>query len=165
VHYGERFDRRGNQPQNVSTAETLEELFCRYPVVVAHVAGHEHENYVEHHKCKDDTPVTPGLGDFWHVSTAAHIDWPQQARMIELVNIGGKLSMVVTMLDHDGPANPGGPKPPQQDQGEAGEQVLRLAGIGREIGYNDYQGSRGARGGRQDRNVILPLNRPPPPGP
>jgi hypothetical protein len=40
--------------------------------------------------------------------------------------------------------------------------VLRLAGIGREISYNDYQGDRGARGGRQDRNVILPTDRPPP---
>ncbi|HEX6584544.1 MAG TPA: hypothetical protein VF056_13155 [Thermoleophilaceae bacterium] len=37
----------------------------------------------------------------------------------------------------------------------------RLAGIGREVGYNDYQGERGARGGRQYRNVILPTDRPP----
>jgi hypothetical protein len=40
--------------------------------------------------------------------------------------------------------------------------VARLAAIGREIAYNDYQGDRTARGGRQDRNVILPTDRPPP---
>jgi len=41
--------------------------------------------------------------------------------------------------------------------------VPRLASIARELAYNDYQGSRGARGGRQDRNVILDMKRPPPP--
>jgi hypothetical protein len=40
---------------------------------------------------------------------------------------------------------------------------MRLAGIGREISFNDYQSSRGARGGRQDRNVILETDRPAPP--
>jgi hypothetical protein len=40
--------------------------------------------------------------------------------------------------------------------------VPRLASIAREIAYNDYRGDRGARGSRQDRNVILPTDRPPP---
>ena len=158
-HDGERFDRMRTPPQPVgaSMADTLEELYCEHPNVIAHVAGHEHENYVERHGCNEDEPPTPGPNPvFWHISTAAHIDYPQQARMIELVKLGGKLSFVLTVLDHDGPANPGG-------SGQAGDSVLRLAGIAREIAYNDYQGSRGARGGRQDRNVILPTGRTPPP--
>jgi metallophosphoesterase (TIGR03767 family) len=164
LHFGQRFDRRGNQPQNPTGGMTLEELFCAHPNVIAHVAGHEHENYVEHHECAADQPPTPGPGDFWHISTAAHIDWPQQSRMIELVNNGnGTMSLVLTMLDHDGPANPGGAPQTTDGQGQAADDVLRLAAIGREIAYNDYQGSRGARGAPEDRNVIIVLDRPPPP--
>jgi hypothetical protein len=92
---------------------------------------------------------------FWHISTAAHIDYPQQARMIELVDDGGRLKIVLTMLDHEGAANAGG--------GNAPPEPPRLASIARELAYNDYQGNREARGGRQDRNVILATDRPPPP--
>jgi hypothetical protein len=80
--------------------------------------------------------------------------------MIELVTDGGQLELVLTMLDHAGPAYPGAPKPSEMTSGDAGEEVLRLAGIAREIAYNDYQASRGARGERDDRNVIIPLHRP-----
>jgi metallophosphoesterase (TIGR03767 family) len=154
VHYGERIDRRGGQPQPPSAEQTLEELFCAHPNVIAHIAGHEHENYVEHHACGGDTPPTPGAGDFWHVSTAAHIDWPQQSRLIELVDEKGKLTLVLTVIDHSGPPNPGA--------GPASTSVTRLASIARELAYNDYQGSRAARGGRTDRNVIIRTGRPAP---
>jgi hypothetical protein len=43
--------------------------------------------------------------------------------------------------------------------GQAGEESLRLASIRREIGYNDYQHGRGARGERSDHNVIVPPGR------
>jgi hypothetical protein len=164
IHFGQRVDRRSNQPQNPGGGETLEELYCEYPNVLGHVSGHEHENYVEKHDCADDSPPPPQCiavpakcpnPHFWHISTAAHIDWPQQARMIELVNDGGQIKIVTTMIDHDGQADPGA--------GVASDQVSRLASIGREIGYNDYQHSRGAAGGRQDRNVILPTGKPAPP--
>jgi 3',5'-cyclic AMP phosphodiesterase CpdA len=173
IHFGERVDRRDGQPQNPGGGETLEELYCEYPNVLAHVSGHEHANYVEKHDCADDSPPPPRCAvaadctnpHFWHISTAAHIDWPQQSRMIELVNAGGKMSFVLTILDHDGPANPGGAPPGSDGQGQAPDQVLRLASIGREIGFNDYQAGKfsGAEGSRQDRNVILPTDRPPPP--
>ena len=157
-HDGERVDRMSTPPRpvGVSPAETLEELYCKHDNVIAHVSGHEHENYVERHDCAEEpNPV------FWHISTAAHIDFPQQARMIELVNLDGELSFVLTMLDHDGSANPGG-APEQSEQGQAPDGVQGLASIGREIAFNDYQGSRGARGDRADRNVILRTERPAP---
>jgi metallophosphoesterase (TIGR03767 family) len=165
IHHGQRFDRRGNQPQNPSPAPTLEELFCEHPNVIAHIAGHEHENYVDHHECEQDAPPTPGPGDFWHVSTASHIDWPQQSRMIELIDNGdGTMTLALTMLDHDGPAQPGGGPAGSDGLGAAGDAVLRLAGIGREISYNDYQGNRGARGAPEDRNVLIVIDRPAPAG-
>jgi metallophosphoesterase (TIGR03767 family) len=126
-----------------SEGETLEELYCAHPNLLAHVDGHQHSNRVSRY-C--DGPA------FWEISTAAHIDWPQQSRMIELVDLGGELAFVLTMLDHDGPAHPGA--------GRAPHGVLGLASVGREIAYNDYQGDRGARGGRRDRNVILRTGRP-----
>ena len=167
MHYGQRVDRQSAaNPQNQLSLETLEDLYCENPNVIAHVAGHEHRNYVRHYRCENDTPPTLGTSDFWHISTAAHIDWPQQSRMIELVDNGnGTMSLVLTMLDHDGPPNPGNAPPKKLGTGDSGEQVLKLAAIARELAYNDYQGGRfdGARGSTADRNVIIVLDRPPPP--
>ncbi len=152
IHYGERLDRMSDPPRPVrpDAVETLEDLFCASPNFLAHVNGHEHENFVHEHGCED-----PGQGAnrFWEISTAAHIDWPQQSRMIELVRNGdGTLSLVLTILDHEGQPRPGA--------GRAGRSVARLASIARELGYNDYQANRAARGEREDRNVIVKMNRP-----
>jgi metallophosphoesterase (TIGR03767 family) len=151
IHYGERFDRASDPPRPVrpDAVETLEDLFCRSPNFLAHVNGHEHENAVHEHGCED-----PGQGTnrFWEVTTAAHIDWPQQSRLIELVrNDDGTLSLVLTIFDHEGA--------PQPAPGWAGRSIARLASIARELSYNDYQGSRAARGEREDRNVIVKMNR------
>ena len=164
-HYGERFDRKDGpptpiRPDSATFVDTLEDLYCRYPNVLANVTGHEHENYVLRHDC-EDPQQQPARNQFWEISTAAHIDFPQQSRMIELVeNSDQTLSLVLTILDHDGPANPGGSKSDDGGQGSAGDSVGRLASIAREIAYNDYQGSRGARGDREDRNVIVKLDKP-----
>ena len=150
VHYGQRVDRERGQPQQAaSPQETLEELFCQSRAFIGYVSGHEHENFVERHGCQADVPPTPGSGRFYEISTSAHLDYPQQARMIEIVRLpDGRSAFVLTVLDHAAP-----PKP-----GEAtGNEVLRLASIGRELAYNDYQGNRGARGDRADRNVVLPF--------
>jgi 3',5'-cyclic AMP phosphodiesterase CpdA len=164
IHYGQRVDRENPlDPQNPATVgETLEELFCRSPNVLAYVSGHEHANEVRHFTCQGPEPLfAEGPGDFWEVTTAAHIDWPQQSRMIELVDNGdGTMSLVLTMLDHAGPPNPGGAKPDLDASGHAGDEALRLASIGRELAYNDYQHDRDARGGPEDRNVIIVIGKP-----
>ena len=67
-------------------------------------------------------------------------------------NGDGTLALVLTILDHEGPPRPGA--------GSAGAAISRLAAIARELAYNDYQGNRGARGEREDRNVIVKMNRP-----
>ena len=179
VHYGQSNDPMDpNNPQQPGTPPTLAQLYCLHPRVIAHVAGHEHENYIWHYHCNTNhingAPEGPedatGPGDFWHISTSAHLDFPQQSRMIEFIDNGKRvrnrktMSMVLTVVDHAGP-----PRPPAFG---AIPDVLRLASIGREISYNDYQAvaqtpsgqkstmdDRGARGGRIDRNVIIVLNR------
>ena len=166
VHHGERFDRKSTPPRPVrpdaEPESTLEDLFCRHDNFIGHVNGHEHENYVLEHRCEDPPGEQSGKFPFWEISTAAHIDWPQQSRMLEFVRLGGKMALVLTLIDHDGPANPGGPRPDKIEQGQAGEQPVRLASIARELSYNDYQSNREARGERTDRNVIIPLDEPPP---
>jgi hypothetical protein len=173
------FGTRSTRPDAAN--QTLEELLCQHPNVLAHVDGHEHENFVEPQDCEgpDGGPPGPepsGPGSFVEVSTAAHIDWPQQSRLVELVDMDGELALVLTIVDHNGPPNPGGPHPCRNDSpespdpgceaegptGQAGEQPVRLSSIGREIAYNDYQHSRGARGERSDRNAIVQLGRPAP---
>ena len=173
VHYGQRLDPENPaNPQNPSPAQTLEELFCNNPNVIAHIAGHEHENYTIHYDCDgDDVGTLPdgspvrsavGPGDFWHVSTAAHIDWPQQTRMIELIDNGdATMTLALTLIDHAGSPNPGNAPATQDGAGSSGQGVLKLASIGRELAYNDFQGSRAARGDEEsDRNVLIYLDRP-----
>ena len=155
LHFGERGYR--GRFGNPGSGETLEELYCTSPNVLAHVSGHEHANEIREFECPAPRPP------LYEISTAAHIDFPQQARMIELVDLDGELTFVLTILDQAGPPNPGN-NPAGFEQGTAGDQVPRLASIARELAFNDYQGQRAARGGRDDRNVVLPLGRPAEPG-
>ena len=80
-----------------------------------------------------------GGGGFWEVNTASHVDFPQQSRIVEVVdNHDGTLSIFTTMLDHAGPASYGG---------RTGEPVS-LAGLGRELALNDWQSRTRWPGGR-----------------
>ncbi|MEJ7787158.1 MAG: hypothetical protein WKF96_20335 [Solirubrobacteraceae bacterium] len=126
--------------------ETLKCLMLRHPSAVAFVNGHEHNNRID--------PFRDERRGFWELNTAAHIDFPQQSRLIDLVdNCDGTLSIFGTLVDHQGSANPG----------EASStDPTKLAGISRELSYFDYQSRKeGARGGEDDRNVELLVDAPP----
>ncbi len=100
-----------------------------YRCVIAWVSGHTHNNV-----------VAPRQG-FWDIGTAAHIDWPSQSRIIDVVdNRDGTLSLFATMVDHDD------------------EPVASFA---RELCGNDPQdGFAKGTGGPADRNVELLLPHP-----
>lgn len=174
VHFGE--GARGEQPSQCVVTdpvlpptpdETLRCLFLRHPSVVGFVVGHEHLNRV--------APVErrPGAGKaaggFWEITSPAHIDWPQQSRLLDLLdNRDGSLSIFGTMIDHAAPAQPGGP-PPRDGGAAAANSTSRLASISRELSFNDpdsdngQDGRQDARGTRQDRNVELLVRNPYPP--
>jgi hypothetical protein len=117
----------------------------RHPSAVAFVNGHEHNNRV--------APFgTPARG-FWEINTAAHVDFPQQARLLDVAdNCDGTLSIFGTIVDHAASPNPG-------DAATADPKVL--AGISRELSYFDPQSGReSARGGDDDRNVELLITAP-----
>jgi metallophosphoesterase (TIGR03767 family) len=90
----------GGEPQ-LGAAELLT-LLHRYPNVVLWLNGHTHTNAVHARRDPDD----PARG-FWEVTTCSVVDWPCQTRLVEVVDCGGYLSIVCTMIDHDTPVRPG----------------------------------------------------------
>jgi metallophosphoesterase (TIGR03767 family) len=138
--------------------EPVECLLLRHRGVVALVVGHQHRNRITPHG-------TPG-GGFWEIVTAAHIDWPQQSRILDLVdNADGTLSIFGTILDHGAPAQPG-PRPRRRGARLSPPEVEWLASVARELSYNDPQvengreGTPDRRGTRADRNVELIVTNP-----
>ncbi|HEX6446749.1 MAG TPA: TIGR03767 family metallophosphoesterase [Streptosporangiales bacterium] len=127
-------------PQRVAGA-AVRELLLRFPAVVLWVNGHTHRHAAVPHARASGVP-----GGFWEVSTAAHVDWPQQCRTVELVdNADGTLAVIATVLDHAGPAH----------RVTAPATPLELAGLSRELAANDWQGDPTRCGGVEDRNVEL----------
>lgn len=135
----------GADPEpRVLGAEVLDLLLANHQVV-AWVNGHTHRNQVIAHQ-------RPQGGGLWEINTAAHIDWPQQSRLIELTdNRDGTLSIFTTIVDHAGPVSAG------NDLADS----THLAGLARELAANDPQNrSDSGRGARQDRNCELVVRAP-----
>jgi hypothetical protein len=130
----------GDTEQRVQGDE-VEALLLASPQVIAFVNGHSHTNQIWDHK------RAGGQGGFWEINTASHIDWPQQSRLIEIVdNADGTLSIFTTMVDHAGPASYGG-----QLGGPRS-----LAGLARELAANDWhERTNDRRGDAGARNVEL----------
>jgi len=128
----------------------LLDLLLRFPNVVLWVNGHTHRNTVTPYMRSRHAKAP---GGFWEVNTAAHVDWPQQARTVELVdNRNGTLSIFGTIVDHVAPTS----------YGKHPKSALELASLSRELGANDWQertrpedGQDGRRGRLEDRNVEL----------
>jgi metallophosphoesterase (TIGR03767 family) len=133
---------------------TVRDLLLRFPNVIAWVNGHTHRNQVVPHA---RTATVATGGGFWEINTAAHVDWPQQSRVVEVVDNGdGTLSVFGTIIDHAAPsAWPTNPSTP-----------LELAALSRELAANDPQRpaatatTDGRRGNALDRNVELLLKKP-----
>jgi metallophosphoesterase (TIGR03767 family) len=110
-------------------ADDVLAVVSRFSCVIAWVNGHTHENIVE------------PQNTFWDIGTAAHVDWPPQGRLIDVVdNRDGTLSIFTTMFDHED------------------DQVVSLA---RELCGNDpHKGFSTGTGDIEDRNCELVLNHP-----
>ena len=112
--------------------------------VVAWVNGHTHTNGVTPHKRATG-------GGFWEINTASHVDWPQHARVIEVMdNRDGTLSLFGTLIDHASPLS---------YQGDLSD-APHLASLARELAANDWQRRTVDHGPRNGRNVELLVRRP-----
>ena len=123
-------------------------LLLRYPNAVLWVNGHTHRNQVIPYARPGGAAIG---GGFWELNTAAHIDWPEQSRIVEIVdNLDGTLSLFGTIVDHAGPIARGGLS-----------TSTALAALSRELAANDWQDrTDDRRGGVEDRNVELVVPAP-----
>jgi metallophosphoesterase (TIGR03767 family) len=134
--------------------EGLGELINRFPNVIAWVNGHEHNNRVTPFPAPEGQDPARG---FWEINTAAHIDWPQQSRLIEIAyepGVDGQRGSVFiygTVVDHLA-----SPDPDELIQ----DPIEYLASLSRIESYYDAcvregQADCAAGGDAEDRNVKL----------
>ncbi|GGS45438.1 TIGR03767 family metallophosphoesterase [Streptomyces cinerochromogenes] len=111
--------------------------------VLAWVNGHIHKNVVTPHQAS-------GGRSFWEVSTASHVDFPQLARVIELVdNKDGTVSLFTTLIESAAPH-----RTDYADLSQTG-----LAALYRELSYNAPGANRTLAGSAADRNTELVLKK------
>jgi hypothetical protein len=96
-------NRRGHDPERVH-AQALTDVLHRHACVLAWLVGHRHIHRIDAHPPRPQARAGGGRG-FWEIATASIIDWPSQARAIELVRHNdGSLELICTPLDHRSPA-------------------------------------------------------------
>ncbi|MER6311868.1 TIGR03767 family metallophosphoesterase [Streptomyces sp. NPDC001657] len=96
-------------------------LLNRFPNVVAWINGHSHVNRITPH------PHPTPARSFWEVNTASHVDYPQHARLLELVdNHDGTVSLFTTLIESAAPH--------RTDLGDL--SAVGLASLYRELSYN-----------------------------
>ena len=135
--------RRAGGPRYIDTDELLEVVHGAGNVVLW-LNGHIHANVIQ------SRPDPRGNGGgFWEVTTSSVVDWPCQARLVEVFEAGdGLIGIACTMVDHDGLLKWGG-----------AVESAELAGLHRELAANvPVAGFDSARAGTPlDGNVILPV--------
>jgi metallophosphoesterase (TIGR03767 family) len=132
-HHG--YDTLAN-PRGPKRNDEVLELLLRFRNVVLWLNGHIHANRIT-----PRTGLYSGHG-FWEVTTSSLVDWPCQARLVELFEAGDRwLGIGCTMVDHEG---------------------SELAALHRELAGNvPFNGFDSWRPGTpEDRNAILLLPRP-----
>ncbi len=134
----------------------LARLLARFPNVVAWLNGHTHAHRIVARPAAAHLSGVPG--GYFEITTASHIDWPQQARLVEVAIDDDQLVLATGVPDHAGA---------RDGRSEALDEPVALAGWSRELALNAWQGlgpdgvPLGA-GRVEDRDVlaVLPL-RPP----
>ncbi|MDP8256130.1 MAG: hypothetical protein P9M14_10290, partial [Candidatus Alcyoniella australis] len=130
--------------------EELQQLLNNCPNVIAHLDGHGHKNVIIAHPSEDNDP----LRGYWEIETPSTCSFPQQARILEVVdNRDGTGSLFVTLFDH---------------WTTEGDDADVLARLGRELAFDDELtgGHSGANsfmgmGEVNDRNCELLFQIPP----
>jgi len=134
--------------QRVDEKELVTELLIEKRVILW-LAGHNHEHSIEY-------VGTEGVDGFWHIQTASNIDWPQQGRQVEIIQVGSELVIATSVFDHQSPI----------DLAQATEDLsdpVNLAGISRILSANHWQRRSGEfdlelmAGQPKDRNRFLRL--------
>ena len=127
--------------------KSLKNLFLAHPNVIAYVNGHTHDNAIDGYK--------RGKRGFWSINTSSINDWPQQSRLIEVMNNrDGTLSIFATMLNGAAPLDSFASGTPGNVFTDA-----QLGTLARTVSFNDPQRAT-SPGTRKDRNVELLIRDP-----
>lgn len=125
------------------TGAELVTLLNRHANVLAWVNGHIHRNLITPHKASNGN-------SFWEVTTASHVDHPQLARVVELVdNKDGTVSLFTTLIESAAPH--------RTDFGDLSQ--TGLAALYRELAFNAPGSSKALGGAAADRNTELVLKK------
>ncbi|HEU4759875.1 MAG TPA: twin-arginine translocation signal domain-containing protein [Dehalococcoidia bacterium] len=132
----------------------VEELLRRFANVVLHVAGHQLRQRITPRP--DPTRHSQG---YWEVTTGSPLDFPMQARLLEIVDNGdGTLSVFSTVYDCAAPLKPGDAQDPSADDGV---NEMLLASLARQAAAADPQLDEEAAGlSPSDRNAELLMSAP-----
>ena len=132
--------------------EELEPMLLDYPVLIAWLAGHEHRHHVRWVGSRDQSR------GFWQIETASHVDWPQQSRVVEIVEVAdGEMVIGLTVIDHVAALDYDNSQDP-----------VALAALSRVLSANVWQrraelGSRNpltfGEGTPEDRNIVISIKR------
>jgi Ca2+-binding RTX toxin-like protein len=146
-------DPRSSSPLHLG--DDLRGLLSAHRNVIAYVAGHTHENKVLACGHEDGCPAG---GNWWEINTsAAAADWPQQSRLVEVMDNGdGTLSIFGTLTD------PGGPLAvPADGTAASAFDNDTMVAISKAVAFNDPQvGNDSGEGAREDQNVELLVDDP-----
>ena len=123
-------------------AAEIVHLLLDHPQVIAWFSGHVHAHASLWHERAD-------ASGFWEITTASMIDWPQQARVIEIIRAEGGIAMRSTLLDHAAPV---------EWSADGLDDHRGIASISRVLSANDYHdrdGVQAVREGAPDaRNTV-----------
>lgn len=120
----------GGAPERVLGPAVLK-LLLQHRNVIAWMAGHVH-----HHAALRHGDIDSG---FWEFTTSSLIDWPQQARLVEILKVsdesGPEIAIITTVADHAAGVD-----------WKAGDIAERgsLASVSRALSANDYRLRGGA---------------------
>jgi metallophosphoesterase (TIGR03767 family) len=131
--------RNGAVPQ---AGPRLLPTLLRFDNVALWLNGHTHAHAIR----PRPEPAGQGPG-LWEVTTGSLVDWPCQARLVELFEADhGVLGIATTLIDHDGPADPA-----------LAQTSAEMAALHRQLAANlSWAGfGSGAEGTRLDRNAVL----------
>lgn len=120
-----------NDNSHISRTQ-FEDTLKSYPNVILHLAGHRH--------CHEIRQVgEPGHG-YWEIQTSSLLNYPQQSRLVEIVNEGSQIGAIhTTIVDHQSEPN-------------------SIAARARLLAYQDSQNIKTVShliGQPEDRNAIL----------
>ena len=136
------------QPRRVLRDELLKELY-QHKNLIAWIAGHVHRHASGMHTREDGST-------FLEFTTASHIDWPQQSRVLEIVKEENAIAIASTVIDHAG----------HLDWQGKDLDYLTMAGISRALSLNDWQRRDdfnpvlARHGNKEDRNVVWRVSDP-----